>query len=155
MKKILTAGILAFVLFGNINCLKDNSCNAKSPQSEQAAIVAYAAANSINATAHSSGLYYEVINAGSGATPNGLSTVSVRYVGKLTNGTVFDSQTGTPVTFPLSQVIPGWQVGLPLIQKGGTIKLILPSSMAYGCVGAGSIPPDSILYFEINLIDVQ
>ncbi len=155
MKKIISIVTISILLFGNINCIKDDSCNPKSVQSEQAAILAYAAANNINAVAHPSGLYYEVINQGSGATPTTLSTVSVRYVGKFTNGNTFDSQTGTPVTFPLSNVIAGWQIGIPLIQKGGTIKLIIPSSMAYGCTGYASIPPNSILFFEVNLIDVQ
>lgn len=115
----------------------------------------YALANGITATAHSSGLYYEVVTAGTGPAPTINSTVSVRYVGKLLNGTVFDTQAGTPVTFPVNQVIPGWQLGLPLVQEGGTIKLIVPSSLAYGCTGYGSIPGDAILYFEIDLVDVQ
>lgn len=139
----------------NGGCLKDNSCNAKTVQSEQATIVNYALANGITATAHSSGLYYEVVTAGTGPAPTINSTVSVRYVGKLLNGSVFDTQAGTPVTFPVNQVIPGWQLGLPLVQEGGTIKLIVPSSLAYGCTGYGAIPPDAILYFEIDLVDVQ
>lgn len=139
----------------NSGCLKDNSCNAKTVESEQATIVNYALANGITATAHSSGLHYEVVTAGTGPAPTINSTVSVRYVGKLLNGTVFDTQAGTPVTFPVNQVIPGWQLGLPLVQEGGTIKLIVPSSLAYGCTGYGAIPADAILYFEIDLVDVQ
>lgn len=139
----------------NSGCLKDNSCNAKTVESEQATIVNYALANGITATVHSSGLHYEVVTAGTGPAPTINSTVSVRYVGKLLNGTVFDTQAGTPVTFPVNQVIPGWQLGLPLVQEGGTIKLIVPSSLAYGCTGYGAIPADAILYFEIDLVDVQ
>ena len=70
------------------------------------------------------------------------------------NGTIFDSNTGAPIQFILGQVIPGWQLGLPLIQKGGVIRLIIPSSLAYGCTGSGSIPGDSVLYFEVELVDV-
>jgi FKBP-type peptidyl-prolyl cis-trans isomerase FkpA len=136
------------------SCLKDNSCTSKSVDSEKAAILAYASANSIVATAHPSGFYYEIINAGSGPTPNVNSTVSARYTGKLLNGTVFDSQTVNPISFVLGNTIAGWQLGLPLIQKGGTIKLIIPSSLAYGCTGRGTIPADAILYFEVNLVDV-
>lgn len=146
--------ILAVLGFTATGCLKDDSCNPKSVDSEQAAILAYASANSINPTRHSSGLYYEVVNPGSGTTPTLASTVSVRYTGKLTNGTVFDTQTGTPVTFPLNGVIPGWQIGIPLIAKGGVIRLIIPSALAYGCTGVGSIPPNSILYFDVTLVDV-
>lgn len=152
MKRLF--GLLTLLAFTAAGCLKDDSCNPKSVESEQSAILAYASANGITATRHSSGLYYEVINPGSGTPPTLLSTVSVRYTGKLTNGTVFDSQTGTPVTFPLNGVIPGWQIGIPLISKGGVIRLIIPSALAYGCTGIGSIPPNSILYFDVTLVDV-
>ena len=155
MKKIALFLSVSFILLLNSGCLKDDSCNAKTVESEQAAIVNYALANGMTTTAHSSGLHYQVINAGSGPAPTINSTVSVRYTGKLLSGTIFDSQTGTPITFLLTQVIQGWQIGMPLIQEGGTIKLILPSSLAYGCTGYGSIPPDAILYFEIELVDVQ
>ncbi len=155
MKNSLLILSVLSVLFLNSGCLKDNSCNARSVDSEKGEIISYAIANGIVATEHSSGLYYEVISAGTGPAPTLSSTVSVRYTGKLLNGTVFDSQTGTPVTFPLGQVIPGWQLGLPLVQEGGIIKLIIPSALAYGCTGVGTIPGNSILFFEIQLVDVQ
>lgn len=145
---------LYFAMFGNTACLKDDGCQNKTIQSESAAIAAYAAANGITGTTHSSGLYYQVVSPGSGPSPNVNSTVSVRYTGKLMDGTLFDSQTTTPVTFNLGGTILGWQLGLQLIQKGGTIKLIIPSSLAYGCVGYGGIPGNAILYFEIQLVDV-
>ncbi|MBC7875017.1 MAG: FKBP-type peptidyl-prolyl cis-trans isomerase [Ferruginibacter sp.] len=154
---IRATSILAvcFLLFtGGIACIKDTSCQDKTIQSEQAAITAYAAANSITGTAHASGLYYQVVSAGGGPTPTVNSQISVRYTGKLLNGTVFDSQTGTPVTFALGGTIAGWQIGLQQIQKGGVIKLIIPSSLAYGCGGKGPIPGDAILFFEVQLVDV-
>jgi FKBP-type peptidyl-prolyl cis-trans isomerase FkpA len=96
------------------------------------------------------------VNAGAGATPTATSTVTVRYTGKFMDGRVFDSNaTGSPISFGLNQVIQGWQLGLPLIKKDGLIKLIIPSSLAYGCAGYGSIPGDAVLYFEVQLIDVQ
>ncbi len=155
MMKFTLSLLLASLLLIGGSCLKDKSCNARSISSEEPSLQTYATNNGITATRHSSGLYYQITNAGSGATPTINSTVSVRYVGKLFNGTVFDSQNGAPVTFPLNSVIAGWQIGIPLISKGGTIKLIIPSAMAYGCTGYGSIPPDSPLYFEVNLVDVQ
>lgn len=154
MKKILLAIPVILLYFSGPSCMKDNSCQNKTIQSEQAAITAYASANSITTTTHASGLYYQIISAGSGPTPTPTSTVSVRYTGKLLDGTVFDSQTGTPVSFGLGQTIVGFQVGLQLIQKGGTIKMIIPSSLAYGCNAKGSIPGNSILYFEVQLVDV-
>lgn len=154
MKKILLMLSVCSLLFSGSGCIKDDGCQNKTVQSEQAAILAYATANSITATAHSSGLYYQITNPGSGPTPSLTSRVSVRYTGKLLDGTVFDAQTGTPVTFTLGGVINGWQLGLQLLQEGGTIKLIVPSSLAYGCGGQGTIPGNAILYFEIQLVDV-
>ena len=157
MKKTISILFLSLLLTGAGSCIKDTGCQDKTVQSEQAAILAYATANGITATAHSSGLYYEITNPGSGATANLNSTVRVNYVGKyVSNGTIFDQTTVAtgPVSFVLGSVIPGWQLGIPLIQKGGSIKLIIPSSFAYGCAGRGSIPSNAILYFEIELMDV-
>jgi len=151
----LTLTIL-LVIGGCDKANQEGVCSPKTPQSEQAEILAYASANGINATAHSSGVYYQVINQGSGAVPTVGSRVYVKYTGKLLNGTVFDSQTNSSMTgWVLGNLIPGWQIGIPLIQKGGYIKLIIPSSLCYGCNGSGPIPANSVLYFEIELTDVQ
>jgi FKBP-type peptidyl-prolyl cis-trans isomerase FkpA len=157
MRKIVQIFVsFVFLLFAGFSCIKDTACKNKTVESEQGAIVAYAAANSITAVAHSSGLYYQIITQGTGATPTLNSKISVTYTGKLTNGTIFDSGT-TPAGggWALGGLIPGWQLGIPLIQKGGQIKLIIPSSLAYGCQGYGTIPGNSILYFDIQLTDVQ
>lgn len=154
MKKSILGSFIVFLLL-NLGCAKDKSCIDKTVASEDAAMQAFANTNGITATRHSSGMYYQVVNPGSGTTPTLASNVSVTYIGRLTNGTIFD-QTATPTSFyPLSGFIPGWQLGLPLVQEGGSVKLIIPSSLAYGCSGAGSIPGNSILYFEITLVDVQ
>ncbi len=154
MKRLVLILSFCGLLLSITGCLKNDSCQDKTVQSEQATILAYAAANSITATAHSSGMYYEVANPGSGPTPSLTSQVSVKYTGKFMDGTVFESRIATPVTFVLGGVISGWQIGLRLIQKGGTIKLIIPSSLAYGCTGYGGIPGNKVLYFEIELVDV-
>jgi FKBP-type peptidyl-prolyl cis-trans isomerase FkpA len=152
MKKILLLAVVAIAFTG---CLKDDACTPKTVQSETAAMLSYASANGITPTTHSSGMLYQIVSAGAGATPTATSTVKVRYTGKFMDGTVFDSNaTGNPISFGLNQVIQGWQLGLPLIKKDGVIKLIVPSSLAYGCAGYGSIPGDAILYFEIQLLDV-
>jgi len=137
------------------SCLKNAVCKNRTVESEDAEMQNYASTNGIAATKHSSGMYYQIINPGSGHAPSYSSVLSVRYTGKLLNGTVFDSQTTNPVQFQLGQVIFGWQIGLPLIQKGGVIKMIIPSSLAYGCRSQGNIPANSILYFEVELVDVQ
>ena len=154
MKTIIISFLLSILIVAG-GCLKDTSCVAKTVASEDADMLSYAAANGMSVTRHSSGMYYEIINPGSGPVPNFNSILSVRYTGKLMNGTIFDSRTTTPVNLQLSQVIAGWQLGLQLLQKGGVIKLIIPSSMGYGCQPAGTIPGNSILFFEIELVDVQ
>jgi len=154
MSKTVLGLFVYFIMFGGASCIKDTGCQNKTVASEAATISAYAATNSITGTTHSSGVYYQVTVPGSGPTPTPYSQVSIRYTGKLLDGTVFDSQTGTPVTFALANTVPGFQIGLQLVQKGGTIKFIIPSSLAYGCSGSGTIPKNAILFFEVQLVDV-
>ena len=154
MKKSISGFAAALILSGSIGCVKRaNTCSAIPPENEKTAILAYANSKGLAGTFHTSGLYYQITDPGSGVIPTSSSTFSVKYTGKFLNGTVFDSQT-TPISFQLAQVIVGWQIGLPLIKKGGTIKLIVPSAFAYGCKGRSSIPSNAILYFEIELVDV-
>lgn len=155
MKKNITWILALLLITGFSACIKDSSCKPKTVASEEAEMQNYATSISMAATRHSTGVYYQILNQGSGPAPTFSSVLSVRYTGKLLNGTIFDSQTTNPVSFPLGQVILGWQVGLSLIQKGGVIRLIIPSSLAYGCQGRGSIPADAILYFDVELVDVQ
>jgi FKBP-type peptidyl-prolyl cis-trans isomerase FkpA len=146
-----------FVLSLNFSCLKGtDSCTQKSPASEAGAMNAYCAANGITPTAHSSGLFYQILDPGTGATPSATSKVFITYVGKLTDGTVFDQQSNASATgFPLNQLIEGWKVGIPLIKEGGHILLVVPSSMGYGCSGYGIIPANAVLFFDVTLVDVQ
>lgn len=153
MKKLVLILSVPFMLAAAGGCVKDTGCQEKTVQSEEGAILAYAAANGIIVTKHPSGMYYQIITQGTGPTPSANSTISVKYTGKRLDGTIFDQRT-TPISFPLRDVIAGWQLGIPLIQKGGTIRLIIPSSLAYGCAGRSSIAPYTILYFEIELVDV-
>ena len=147
--------ILSFLLIAT-GCSDNNGCIPVKPEAEEPAILAFAAANGITATKHSSGLYYQVISQGSGPTPTLSSKVWVHYLGKHMNGSVFDQSGAVPYSTELKNLIEGWKIGLPLIQKGGQIKLIIPSSLAYGCSStSNSMPPNSVLYFDIQLIDVQ
>jgi hypothetical protein len=113
-------------------------------------MINFANLNNITYLTDPSGILYETILSGSGGYPQITSNITVNYVGKLMNGTTFDS--GTNITLPLAALIQGWQIGVPLIQIGGRIKLIIPSSLAYGCDGAGAIPPNAPLYFDITLV---
>ena len=106
------------------------------------------------------GLQYEIIKAGdpAGVKPNASDTVVVNYVGKLIDGTEFDSSTknGGPVTFPVGGVIKGWTEILQLMTKGAHWKVYIPAELAYGDRGAGAaIPPGATLIFDIMLEDIK
>ena len=104
-----------------------------------------------------SGLQYEVIEEGNGAQPTASDQVEVHYTGRLIDGTVFDSSVdrGVPATFGVTQVIPGWVEALQLMKAGSKWRLYIPSSLAYGPQGAGSvIGPNATLIFDVELIKV-
>lgn len=103
-----------------------------------------------------SGLYYEIIKEGSKEMPKESSNVKIDYVGKLIDGVEFDSskKRGQPATFNLGQVIPGFKEGLQLIGKGGTIRLYVPSELAYGDNPLPGIPAGSTLIFEVDMLDI-
>ena len=157
MKRSTVTLSLLFILFANLNCFKSSDgCKPKSPNAEAAAMNAYCSGNGITPTTHSSGLFYQILDPGTGATASATSKIFITYVGKLTDGTTFDQQSDPSKTgWPLNQLIEGWRVGIPLIKKGGHILLVVPSSMGYGCNGYGAIPGNAILYFDITLVDVQ
>lgn len=104
-----------------------------------------------------SGLQYEVIEEGEGEKPTASDQVKVHYTGELLNGDVFDSsrERGEPVTFGLSQVIPGWTEGLQLMTEGSRYKLYIPSELAYGPGGNRSIGPNEALVFDVELLEIN
>lgn len=104
-----------------------------------------------------SGLQYEVIEEGEGASPGPEDTVEVHYTGTLLDGTEFDSsrERGETVTFGVGQVIPGWTEALQLMSPGAKWKLYIPADLAYGQGGAGGvIGPNSALIFDVELVSV-
>jgi FKBP-type peptidyl-prolyl cis-trans isomerase FkpA len=102
--------------------------------------------------AHSSGVWYKILVPGSGGNPNINSTVTVNYKGYLLNNKVFDQTTGSPREFRLNSLIQGWQIGIPLLQKGGKGIFLIPSALGYGTFSQGDIPGNSVLVFEIELV---
>lgn len=108
-------------------------------------------------TTTASGLQYEVLTAGNGPKPKETDVVRVHYHGTLTDGTVFDSsvQRGEPASFQLNQVIDGWVEGLQLMPVGSKYRFTLPPQLAYGEQGAGPIPPNSVLVFEVELLGID
>lgn len=104
-----------------------------------------------------SGLQYEVLTEGDGPVPTAADNVEVHYTGKLIDGTVFDSSVdrGTPATFGVTQVIPGWVEALQLMKAGSKWRLFIPANLAYGQQGAGNaIGPNQTLIFDVELLKV-
>ena len=125
-------------------------------------VAEFAAADTLSYTElDNTGLLYYISDSGSVDRPVLTDSVTANYVGFVTNGRIFDQTTPTrgPVGFPLGGVIEGWQLGVPLIGKGGVIRLLIPAELGYGSRGSCdpfgrcSICPDSDLVFDIELVD--
>lgn len=109
-------------------------------------------------TTTASGLQYQVLEEGSGASPDAGDEVTVHYRGTLLDGTEFDSsyERGEPATFDVDGIIPGWTEALQLMQEGGKYRLFIPPALAYGEAGAGDlIGPNATLIFEVELLSVE
>ena len=135
--------------------------NATTPAENKSAGEAFLAANSKkpNIKTTASGLQYEVLTPGTGTvSPVATDNVTVHYKGTTIDGKEFDSSysRGTPATFPLNRVIPGWTEGVQLMKEGAKYRFYIPADLAYGATGAGSaIAPYSALVFDVELIKIQ
>ena len=145
--------------FRDLQLKKHSQAAEKSKLLEQQGI-AYLAENAKKegVVTTESGLQYEVLTKGSGASPTADDSVTVHYTGTLIDGTVFDSsvERGEPATFGVTQVIAGWTEALQLMSVGDKLRLVIPSDLAYGLRGAGpSIGPNSTLIFEVELLNIN
>jgi FKBP-type peptidyl-prolyl cis-trans isomerase FkpA len=157
MKKYLF--ILSVVVLGLSSCVKNDGPPPYDPVAQakldDATIQTYLNAHTdIIARKDSSGLYYQVITEGTGATITNASTVKVSYVGKSLNGAQFDANENFTTALAAStNIIAGWKIGVPKVKVGGKILLILPSGLAYGPNGNGPIAPNSVIIFTITVKD--
>jgi FKBP-type peptidyl-prolyl cis-trans isomerase FklB len=103
------------------------------------------------------GLQYKILEQGEGPTPGPDSTVTVHYRGTLLDGTVFDSSydRGEPISFPVNGVIAGWTEALQMMTVGSKWELFIPADLAYGPQGRPSIPPNSVLTFQVELLGID
>lgn len=114
----------------------------------------YLADNNLDAIEHPSGVFYNITQEGNGEFPNARSKVVVTYKGYFLDGEVFDETApGDRLEIELTRLIPGWQIAIPLLSKGGAGTFYIPSRLGYGISGSGDIPPNTVLVFDIELID--
>ena len=158
-------GVL-FIAVVALSCMKEDEQEEydvlKQLEIDRKIIEDYIAENELDATEvfyneAASGVFYfnhEIADPEDTEKPQSSSVVTVAYKGYLLDGTVFDSTAeGDSVSFILNGLIPGWQIGIPVMSKGDNISLIIPSPYGYGPYEAGSIPANSVLVFDINLIN--
>jgi len=148
---LIVIGLLAMACGGGSAEVADSAVGTPGEQ-----IQAYIDANDIsNEQTTSTGLVYVIEDEGGPSRPTINDEVTIHYVGYLVDGTIFDQTHGATSTFQLRQLVAAWQEALPLIGKGGKIKILAPPSTAYGNNpprGSG-ITPQSVLVFDIELLD--
>lgn len=150
-----TSTLLFTLLFGVLifgSCAKKKA--KEQAKADEEIIKQYIIDHNLNATASGTGLYYVIENQGTGGSCNSFSSVRVSYKGYLTDGSVFDESDVDGISFGLQQVIKGWTEGIPYFKEGGNGKLLIPSALGYGKQGNSGIPANSVLIFDVKLIEV-
>lgn len=147
--------VLLIAVFAVTACKKDKPFDAQAQFGRDTVIIKkFIADNNIPAIKDESGLYYQIIEPGTGTvTPNDNSLITIKYEGRLLNGQVFDKSESSE--FQLGGLIAGWRIGIPKIKAGGKIRLLIPSGYAYGNRPPGRIPANSVLDFDIQLKEVK
>jgi len=151
MKKLGFLALAALMLVA-VGCKKKNA--EEQAEIDDQAIRDYLTAKGLTAEKAPSGLYYIIEQQGTGPECNSNSDVRVAYTGYYLDDEIFDGSNSQGITFNLNNVIDGWRLGIPYFREGGYGKLLIPSALAYGPNGSGSVPPNSVLVFDVELIEV-
>lgn len=109
----------------------------------------------MDTTGSADGVYYQILKEGTGDRVSITDTLVVNYKGSLLDGSIFDETKEKPATFPLKRLIKGWQIGLPFCRQGGKIRLLIPSFLAYSIRNLGIIPPNSVLIFDVEVLEIK
>lgn len=163
--RIITPSYLAFGKDGSGSTLPGNAIldtklmvanDTDRPAYEDALINTYLTENNLTATKDANGIYYNIETVGTGAAITSTSTVKVAYDLKFLTGILFQQvKSESPLTTQLSNTIQGWIIGVPLIKPGGKIRLFIPSRLGYGNQARDGIPANTILDFNISLLEVN
>lgn len=146
---LLIAGTLFFA--GACNKDDDNQAIIDKELIEQ-----YLLDNNLTAQEHESGMFYIITTEGFGASPTLNDDVEVSYKGYFLDKSVFDqTAAGETISFPLANLIKGWQIALPLLKEGGRGTFLLPSKLGYGSNPPPGFPANAVLIFDIDLVDVK
>ncbi len=151
--KFKTLAVYALILLAFVGCNKDEKENEQAII-DRGLIDDYVSSNDLSGTFTESGLWYDVEEQGSGVQAYNTATVKVVYTGYLLNSSQFDASSSSGSTFGLNNVIDGWKEGIPKFREGGNGKLIIPSGLGYGNKEVGGIPKNSVLIFDIELLEV-
>ncbi|WP_428675663.1 FKBP-type peptidyl-prolyl cis-trans isomerase [Photobacterium sanguinicancri] len=155
-KIIVTIAIIGFVIFFMYRSQSNKKAATENIQAGETFLAENKQNEGVNVTA--SGLQYQVLQAGTGSVhPKASDKVTVHYHGTLLDGSVFDSSVdrGQPIDFGLNQVIAGWTEGVQLMVEGEKTRFFIPANLAYGNRAIGSIPPGSVLIFDVELIKIN
>jgi FKBP-type peptidyl-prolyl cis-trans isomerase FkpA len=152
MTKHFTFSAIALMLMLSIGCSKSDQ-EAPLPD-EDAIIKNYLSSTNTDAIRDKSGVYYKIIEPGSGDPVVYTSTVTVNYKGSLLNGPQFDDVSNKSILY--INAMQGWQIGMNMIRPGGKIKLYVPSQLGYGrYIPKPEVPANSILIYELELVSQQ
>lgn len=145
---------ILFFLFISITIIGCKTYSSDDLNAFDEKIKAYEKKHNLHFYRSESGLYYKIIKQGKGDFIKYSDKVSFSYTGKLLNGFIFDRQI-KPVTFNVDRLILGWKQVMLELKPGAKVKMIIPPSLAYGNRDLDDIPPNSILYFEMEIQNVE